>query len=496
MAKKRTAFVSGKDQLYLYVLGALVIGIVLGLIAGAALQPKAVLTATDAGQADLATPSPETSTGSANVAGLATLPSPSTTTGMSWYSVGEIGTPVRNPIANVLTGFLVPGRPMDFQMVDQYPSTRLNLSQCTSATKWTGTSWQTWKKGYPVNNFNVETGKGYLVQCPSTLNVKGPLVSDSLANPNGFTYRFNSGWNYMTPLCNATTYNGSAYTPLTMKTYLDFVKARGGKCDNMAKFLNNNWAIYQAGSSANNFNVVAGEGYLVMCNATVAFNATCGNTSNNNAFYLDLSSLFFYPTDATTGLQLARDSVPQITFKAVVGQQIQFTTRTYYESVPSFDLNQQVYNTFNPQYPSFANARTNLLYPPFPSMSVREQTFFYSYTSPGIYRVVHMVDTPNAVSETNEGNNVATFYINVTAATNTTTCTDTDGGNNINLQGTLSNQGHLYTDYCVGKYANGTLYVASNSSTLTEHMCTGGRYSDAYATWSNVVCSCSNGACV
>lgn len=120
-------------------------------------------------------------------------------------------------------------------------------------------SWEYHNLGASYNNFDIELGEGYLVECnsDSTFTVTGNGVSS-------ITIELMPTWSYIS----------FPFAPAFSKAekMLQSINSQDGDCTEVHR-LNNagEWVGHNLGSSQNNFNINRGEGYLVKCSKTSQF---------------------------------------------------------------------------------------------------------------------------------------------------------------------------------------------------------------------------------
>ena len=127
-----------------------------------------------------------------------------------------------------------------------------------------------------------------------------------------------------------------------------------------------------------------------------------------------------------------------------------------------------------------------------PSYYINTYSTFNKNPATGTAWTVADVDALEAGMGTmpaNGGANVASVYVGVSYAPLGTNCSDTDGGFNVNVQGTasgyLNSQPYSNTDYC------------ESSTTLREFYCANYRlYNSTTTCYTNSTSPCVNGACV
>ncbi|MBI5390158.1 hypothetical protein HZB02_01605 [Candidatus Woesearchaeota archaeon] len=171
-----------------------------------------------------------------------------------------------------LTGFSVGAV---YSSKQNYDTAREVLSKlnpaygCEIIIGWKNGFWQPYKIGAPVNNFSLETGKGYFLYCRNAPLSMYVDPNDYLPlSGSSFRYRMNPGNNFITPVCNSTSLHNAT-------AFLGDLNAQGGACIGVARWNGSVWQFYQSGVPLNNFGMVRGEGYLVTCRNTSYYNLSC-----------------------------------------------------------------------------------------------------------------------------------------------------------------------------------------------------------------------------
>jgi hypothetical protein len=125
---------------------------------------------------------------------------------------------------------------------------------CAAVVRYAGGAFETHPAGTALNNFAIETGRGYFLRCrgPSRWRIAGAALADAsapLALEGGYNLIGLPVWT-------------SRYT--AESAALD-INAGGGGATQVIRYADGLFATHPAGTALNNFPLAPGEGYFIRC---------------------------------------------------------------------------------------------------------------------------------------------------------------------------------------------------------------------------------------
>ena len=130
---------------------------------------------------------------------------------------------------------------------------------CEQVYRWENGSWIGYVGGLPFNDFNIQMGTGYFVNCSQA----GEWTMEGSQLQEGVPLDLSSGWNLV-----GIPYPSSGYTAQSL---LDAINAQGGSCSEINRWENGSWTAHIDGLPFNNFDIQPTEGYFVKCSSPSLF---------------------------------------------------------------------------------------------------------------------------------------------------------------------------------------------------------------------------------
>ncbi|MCP4363325.1 MAG: hypothetical protein GY796_35445, partial [Chloroflexi bacterium] len=129
---------------------------------------------------------------------------------------------------------------------------------CTEIARWHNGGWDSHIDGMPFNNFTIEMGHGYFVECTGfgSWDLPGTTLSSSVA------LSIQASWNLI-----AIPYS-SGYTAQTL---LDALNSQGNTCTEVDRWQSGGWDSHIDGLPFNDFTIEVDEGYFVSCSSGGSF---------------------------------------------------------------------------------------------------------------------------------------------------------------------------------------------------------------------------------
>lgn len=130
---------------------------------------------------------------------------------------------------------------------------------CSEVKRWFASTWETHTDGSPSNNFPIELGSGYFLNCPQP----GAWMMSGTQLSAGQPLDLVTGWNLV-----GIPYPETGYTAQSL---LADINSQSGYCSEVNRWYNSGWQSHLDGLEFNNFSIVPGNAYFLLCSQNSTF---------------------------------------------------------------------------------------------------------------------------------------------------------------------------------------------------------------------------------